>query len=92
MRGVYYKWLSRVKSREIEGAGCSAPRAQWILSAAGYAYGRKQIIPRALEAGAVDYIVKPFSPTELVARINAGLKQGADPNRSRRRSPIGRGT
>ena len=27
------------------------------------AYGRDQIIARALEAGAVDYIVKPFSPT-----------------------------
>ena len=43
------------------------------------AYGRDQIIARALEAGAVDYIVKPFSPTELVARINTALKRGAAP-------------
>ena len=56
------------------------------------AYGRDQIIARALEAGAVDYIVKPFSPTELAARINTALKRGPPPNRPRRRSPIGRGT
>ncbi len=43
------------------------------------AYGRDQIIAPALEAGAVDYIVKPFSPTELVARINTALKRGAAP-------------
>ena len=33
------------------------------------AYGRDQIVACALESGAEDYIVKPFSPTELVARI-----------------------
>ena len=35
-------------------------------------YGRDQIIAKALEAGAADYVVKPFSPTELVARIQGG--------------------
>ena len=39
------------------------------------AYGRDETIARALEAGAADYIVKPFSPTELVARIQAALRQ-----------------
>ncbi|MCY4418137.1 MAG: response regulator, partial [Chloroflexi bacterium] len=39
------------------------------------AYGRDQVIARALEAGADDYIVKPFSPTELVARIQAALRR-----------------
>ena len=34
-------------------------------------YGRDQTIAKALEAGAADYVVKPFSPTELVARIQA---------------------
>ena len=39
------------------------------------AYGRDQVIARALEAGADDYIVKPFSPAELVARIQAALRR-----------------
>ena len=43
------------------------------------AYGRDETIARALEAGAVDYIVKPFSPTELEARIRAALRRYADP-------------
>ena len=46
------------------------------------AYGRDQVIARALEAGADDYIVKPFSPTELVARIQTVR---------RRRAPVGPG-
>ena len=39
------------------------------------AYGRDQIVARALEAGADDYIVKPFSPTELMARIQTALRR-----------------
>ena len=35
------------------------------------AYGQDQVIARAFEMGAADYVVKPFSPTELVARIHA---------------------
>ena len=42
-------------------------------------YGRDETIAQALEAGADDYIVKPFSPTELVARIRAALRRRADP-------------
>ena len=42
-------------------------------------YGRDETIARALEAGAADYIVKPFSPTELTARIRAALRRNADP-------------
>ena len=41
------------------------------------AYGRDDIVAQALERGAVDYIVKPFSPTELVARVRAALRQWA---------------
>ncbi len=41
------------------------------------AYGREEVVARALESGAVDYIVKPFSPTELVARVRAALRRGA---------------
>ena len=43
-------------------------------------YGRDETIARALEAGADDYIVKPFSPTELTARIRAALRRRADPD------------
>ena len=38
------------------------------------AYGRDETIARAFEKGAVDYIVKPFSQTELVARVGAALR------------------
>ena len=38
-------------------------------------YGRDETIVRALEAGADDYVVKPFSPTELTARIRAALRR-----------------
>ena len=45
------------------------------------AYGRDETVARALKAGAADYIVKPFSPTELTARIEAALRRtaGAEP-------------
>ena len=38
-------------------------------------YGREEIVVRAFEMGAVDYVVKPFSPTELSARIKAALRR-----------------
>ena len=41
------------------------------------AYGGDQRITRALELGADDYIVKPFSPTELIARIRTVLRRSA---------------
>ena len=43
------------------------------------AYGRDETVARALAAGAADYIVKPFSPTELTARVGAALRRAAGP-------------
>ena len=41
-------------------------------------YGQDDVIARAFDTGAADYVVKPFSPTELTARIRAALRrQGA---------------
>ena len=42
-------------------------------------YGRDETVARALKAGAADYIVKPFSPTELTARVEAALRRVARP-------------
>ncbi len=39
------------------------------------AYGRDELIATALGTGAVDYVVKPFSPTELTARVAAALRR-----------------
>ena len=38
-------------------------------------YGQDEIIARAFDLGAADYVVKPFSPTELTARIRAALRR-----------------
>ena len=43
------------------------------------AYGRDETVARALESGAADYLVKPFSPTELVARVRAALGRHEQP-------------
>ena len=39
------------------------------------AYGQDEHIARAFEMGASDYLVKPFSPTELDARIRAAIRK-----------------
>ena len=43
------------------------------------AYGQEETIARAFEKGADDYVVKPFSPMELVARIRAALRKREAP-------------
>ena len=43
------------------------------------AYGKDEVVARVLEKGATDYIVKPFSPTELVARVRAALRRFGEP-------------
>ena len=51
-------------------------------------YGRDETIARALEHGAADYIVKPFSPTELTARVRANLRRQAAPEPFRRKDLV----
>ena len=42
-------------------------------------YGSGENMNRAFELGAADYVVKPFTPTELVARVRAALRRRASP-------------
>ena len=42
-------------------------------------YGQDETVARAFDMGAADYVVKPFSPTELTARIKAALRKRLDP-------------
>ncbi len=51
------------------------------------AYGGDQVIARALETGAADYIVKPFSPTELTARVGTALRRWDGPFRAEPAEP-----
>ena len=44
-----------------------------------FGYGQDQVIARAFEKGADDYIVKLFLPTELAAGVQAALRRRAGP-------------
>lgn len=44
-------------------------------------YGQESVIARAFDLGAVDYVVKPFAETELVARIRSALRRQAGAGR-----------
>ncbi len=46
------------------------------------AYGRDDFVVRAFDMGAADYVVKPFSPTELLARIRSALRRRVVPEPS----------
>ena len=48
-------------------------------------YGRDETIAKALDLGATDYLVKPFSPTELLARIRSALRRAQTPRSYRSR-------
>ena len=42
-------------------------------------YGQDEFVAKAFDMGATDYMVKPFSPTELAARIRAALRRRTGP-------------
>ena len=50
-------------------------------------YGQDEVIARALDTGAADYLVKPFSPTELAARIRAALRKRIEPGEAEPSAP-----
>ena len=50
-----------------------------VLSGARTLRAEEVVIAQALKAGAADYFVKPFSPTELTARVGAALRRVARP-------------
>ena len=52
------------------------------------AYGQEEVIARAFDRGAADYVVKPFAPTELAARIRAALRRGTDASTLERPQPF----
>jgi two-component system KDP operon response regulator KdpE len=68
---------------------CETIRAQWpdiaimVISAESH---EKNIV-RALDLGADDYIVKPFSLPEVEARIRAVLRRVPEPGRSHMQEP-----
>ncbi len=51
------------------------------------AYGQEELVTKALDMGAVDYVVKPFSPSELAARIRAAMRQRAGLGRAAQSRP-----
>ena len=55
------------------------------------AYGQDETVARAFDMGAADYVVKPFSPTELSARIRAALRKRLEPFQSEPSGPYSAG-
>ena len=62
---------------DIDGVDvCAAARAHWSLPIVVLsARGREADKVRALDAGADDYVTKPFGSDELLARIRAALRR-----------------
>ena len=52
----------------------SNPRTKGIAIIIFTASSLKGLAKRALEAGAVDYVIKPFEPKDLLEKINKALK------------------
>ena len=55
------------------------------------AYGQDEVVARAFGLGAADYVVKPFSPTELAARIRVVLRKRGAPELAEPSRPYVRG-
>ena len=53
-----------------------------VVLLSGHGADQERDLVLALEAGADDYIARPFSPTELVARVGASLRRREAPERA----------
>jgi two-component system KDP operon response regulator KdpE len=64
---------------EGDGIGVSCALREWTLAPIIVlsAVGEEDEKVRALQAGADDYVTKPFGPRELVARLQAALRRAA---------------
>ena len=51
-------------------------------------YGKDRTVAEAFDLGAADYIVKPFSPIELLARITTALRRKAVSDRTQALEPF----
>src|SRR6266849_9026381 len=71
---------SVIESARAEGI----PTPIVVVSARGTEHDRVH----ALEIGADDYLVKPFSMKELVARVQAAARRGIRPQERRRGEPV----
>ena len=54
-------------------------------------YGQEEVVANAFDMGATDYVVKPFSPTELAARIRAALRKRLAPHQAEPSEPYSGG-
>ena len=51
------------------------------------AYGHEEMIAKAFDMGAAEYVVKPFNPTELVASVRAAMRRRAGSCRTDHEEP-----
>ena len=75
-------WIDGIALMERIGSISDAP----VILVSGH--GSSQNMDRAFKLGAADCMVKPFTPTELVARVGAAVRRQASPARNASSEPF----